>query len=192
MASPDFALEIVEQHWLAGLDERLDLCSHGTVGVQIGGVLVTGNANSWDDAGISRAALALLRTLDQDHESSANDPESAKLIPHSCGFLSIPTSCPSGIDWSVRHIDGMVTLDSVTTEPGIGQSSVVDTQATIPWSVYRDAVITFAQQAVRFVEGSPKKTPDDDWDRQDFEHWHTETIERIERFARADPPSASA
>ena len=124
----DFDIEIVEQHWLPTLDE--DLCSHGTLRVSIGGVLIGTESDDLTDLGISRAALELLRTLDRDRDVADSQ---SKLIPHGCGFLSVPTSCPIGIDWSVRHADGLVTLDSVIVEPEISRPRRVDARATVTW-----------------------------------------------------------
>jgi hypothetical protein len=137
-----------------------------------------------DDLGMSRAALELLRTLDHDRDAVGGPPPS-KLIPHGCGFLSIPTSCPIGIDWSVRHADGRVTLDAVTVEPEISRPNSVDTRATLTWTAYRDAVVAYARTAVAFVDASPTERPSDQWDREDFERWRAESVALIHRFEAA-------
>jgi hypothetical protein len=179
MTTSEFEIEIVEQHWLPTMDE--DLCSHGTVRVSIGGVVVPTGDDDLSDLGISRAALELLRTLDRDR--IADSP--SKILPHGCGFLSIAASCPIGIDWSVRHVDQSVTLDAVVVEPVISRPRRIDARATLPWTAYRDAVVTFARAAVEFVEASPKKLPNDQWDRDDFERWRAESLELIGCFEAA-------
>ena len=91
-----FTLTLIRQGWMAGCAPSEDLCSHGALRLVIGGVIIEDGAKEY---GISASALALLRTVEEDHQLSARR---ATLVVCGCSRL-MGTDCGIGIDWQVRH-----------------------------------------------------------------------------------------
>jgi hypothetical protein len=186
--TPDraFEIEILEQGWLTP-DPPTDLCSHGAIRLRIGGAQVMGFGEGSNDVGISRTALALLRSLEADHAPS--DPDMPQLVFHGCGFLSIlGASCPIGADWSVQHADGDVRLGDVIridTTSRLDAVSFPEATVTIPFEQYRSQIVAFARETMQFFAGSPKVLPADPFDREDFVNWQSELTELLQKFSRA-------
>ena len=68
MQETGFEIKIIRQHWLAddGLDDKGDLCSHGSVFIRIADeVLEDEKFEAWT---LSATGLYLLRTLYQDYK----------------------------------------------------------------------------------------------------------------------------
>ncbi len=149
----NFSLEIFNQDWLGNEPEQFDLCSHGQLRLIIGDETILDGRETY---GLSESALALLRTLERDH-----NPDSAlaeKMIFHGCGTI-LMLGCPIGVDWSVRHTSGQVILSDVrrwdwpdedrpTLFPG--------QQITLSEDSYRKVVIAFAEEVRQFFRGKEK------------------------------------
>ena len=150
MGTDEFALEVSNLHWLEAGDPRDDLCAHGSVYVRIGAeTLVTHDDH--DEWTLSAGSLYLLRALLRDHTPDHRVGE--HLIP-CCGFNMwvddqgdlLILGCPNGVDWSVRHLDSEVKLESPS-----GTSVMVSEQA------WRDAVLEVADAVRAFYRSSPPR-----------------------------------
>jgi lactoylglutathione lyase len=109
-----FEITITKQGWLDPAAADHDLCSHGDVRLAIGDQMIA-PSDGGGDYGISKAALALLRTLHSDH--SPEHPVAERLVPHGCGTI-LMMGCPIGIDWSVSHSAGRVRITDVVRYDG--------------------------------------------------------------------------
>src|SRR5688572_24933251 len=156
----DFAIEILEQGWLRGSDAQHDLCSHGRLLLTIGGQSIL-DADA--EYGVSETALALLRTLAQDHTSI--DPVAERMVFHGCGAI-LMMGCPIGVDFSVRHLAGFVTIaDVVRHDTTSGAPNAVFPELSVVLSIadYQRAVLDFARKA-RDPFNSVVKVLDDEFD----------------------------
>jgi hypothetical protein len=150
-----FALEILDQTWLAGSSAIEDLCSHGSIRLIIAGQTIT---NETADYGISESALALLRTLAHDHTPA--QPLAERLIFHGCGSM-LMSGCDIGINWSVHHQDGWIEITDVIrydTNSVEGVLAFPQLRVRLPETTYRQVVIAFARHAQTFFEGIEKQT----------------------------------
>ena len=153
----DFAIRILRQGWL-GDDARSDLCSHGEIDLQIGGrqISVDGQVGDGWSYGISETALGLLRTLKYRH--TERHRVAWRLIPHGCGTI-LMMGCDIGIDWSVRHEEGVVCISDVVRYDSNDSSEAIDfseVRIQIPWRVYAEEVVGFAKEAKAFFQGIEK------------------------------------
>lgn len=183
-----FEIEITMQGWLGANDpdltydpSRVDLCSHGGVRLTIGGRLISAGEHN-DEYGISESALALLRTLESDH--SPRRPVAERLIFHGCGLI-LMMGCPIGIDWSVSHGVGEVSIHDVVRYDDVDETKAVrfpDITVTIPEADYVDQVVAFAERAKRLFEGITKEF-DSDFELQQYRDFWSEFDGRLERAA---------
>jgi hypothetical protein len=170
METSQFEIEILEQGWLGSEQTEHDLCSHGKLRLVIGGQAITSGA---EDYGISESALALLRTLESNHNRA--HPVADRLVFHGCGTLLL-MGCPIGIDWNVTHtqegvrLDNIIRYDTTNEEQGIKFNGLA---ARLAEEDYRRRVIEFALKARQLFQGSPRSYCND-FDRQQFEAFWTE------------------
>ncbi len=153
----DFSIRIVRQGWLKD-DSEHDLCSHGEIDLRIGGeqVSVDHQLDQGWSYGISEAALGLLRTLRYRHTPEHRVAE--RLIPHGCGTI-LMMGCNIGIDWTVRHRGGVVSISDVVRYDSNDVREAVrfpDVRIQIPWSVYAQHVTGLATAAREFFRGIEK------------------------------------
>lgn len=183
----EFKLEISNQHWLGPIeDPQADACSHGSVRAEIGAVVVTSDEAEY---GISQSALALLRTLEQDH-TPATRVTDYFLLCHGCAY-PLGFGCGNfGTDWVVRHIGKQVVLTvathrDVTLEP---PKVRFDVMAVVPADDYRREIVAFAAEARRFYVASGPRTVED-WEQDFHDRFWAEFDERLARaeFALAKP-----
>lgn len=161
-----FHIDVTDLFWIGGrVDDRADLCLHGNAFAVIGDRRL-----EYDDATVSATALYLLKSLTEDHIIH----EDNQMLP-CCGHFLIPndegtevsiSGCPNGVDWTVRHADGMVKL---IMEDGYTVS--------IEPEEYRRAVYAFADRIEAFYKTSSAKIlPEDDWERRGYQtfwnEWH--------------------
>lgn len=173
----DFVIKIVAQGWLGSEPDaaRTDLCSHGKLHIIIGGHTIEDGS---EDYGVSETALALLRTLERDHNPAQPVAESfqgaPRLVFHGCGTI-LMMGCPIGIDWTVEHKPGgWVRLSNVRKFDTTSETPTVTfpgLAAEVGGKRYRAEVTRFAQE-VKLFFANQAKTIQDDWDRQqDEEYW---------------------
>jgi len=177
----DFEIAITRQGWIDGGpdSERADLCSHGDIRLVIGGRVVARGTGSREYT-ISTSALALLRTLESDHESGEPIQQ---LILH-CGML-LMTSCPIGIDWSVRHTEGRVELSNLLLCEEIGSvEEFPGLAASVTEDRYRREVIAFAKKAKELFANAEKIFPDE-LERQLYDEFWREYDARLDRALEA-------
>jgi hypothetical protein len=155
-----FSIEVVEQGWIAPDAGDDDLCSHGRIRLVIGGAtILDGGPDS--EVGISESALALLRTLDNDHTPS--EPVAEQLILHGCGLI-LMLGCGIGVDWDVHHDGDQVHLSNVRVDEGPGRGIA----ATLIRSEYEGALLAFAGEATQPFMGVTKRIADD-FDRDSYQ-----------------------
>ncbi len=143
-------------------DRAFDTCIHGKIVFSINGTSLSQD----DEWCVSASAYRFLHTLTKDHKSGNED----FLIP-CCGHFMIPSDdktsvtiigCSNGIDFDVIHNSGKVTVRS---EAG---------DLTVPFSEYKAAVSSFADQVEAFFEKSPERRFNSDFDRDGFEAFRNE------------------
>ena len=182
-----FRIEVLQQGWLGDTAEAAadDLCSHGRLRITIGGQIV---ASGTEEFGISETALALLRTLERDH-SAANPvagsfPGEARLVYHGCGTM-LMMGCPIGMDWQVEHLPGdRVRLSNVRRFDTTNDAEAVTfpgLEVEVDEVDYRRAVTRFAREAKQLFTGI-SKTPQEDWDRQQYEQFWQEFDRLLAKF----------
>jgi len=185
---PQFKLEITSQYWLGPFEDgSVDTCSHGSIRAVIGGVVVTADEPEY---GIIQSALALLRTLEQDH-TPATRVTDYFLLCHGCGY-PMSFGCGNfGSDWVVRHIGEQVVLTVATHRDATLEPSRVrfDAMAVVPADDYRREIVAFAAEARRFHVASGPRTVED-WEQDFHDRFWAEFDERLKRaeVALAKPP----
>lgn len=169
MTNPEFEISILRQHWIKddGLDSKTDLCSHGELYLKIGDeILSDSKSGSWC---LSASGLFLLRTLQQDYSIG----EFNNYLVPCCGHFMIPNKekdyvlicgCNRGIDWNIKHVNGIVEF---TTEKAV--------KTKIPIDVYVNQVIEFTNLVEQFYGNiDEKKVPKDDLDQNGFRQFWAE------------------
>jgi hypothetical protein len=160
MSDSKFVIDILDMYWISKeKDNPEDLCLNGNVSVKIGEATVAYNY----PCTVSSTALYLLKSIKLDHIMG----ESANQMLPCCGFFIIPndiddtveiSGCLNGIDWSIFHIDGYVTI---ITEKG--------SKVNIESNIYRKIVFDFADKMKGFYKNSQEKDlPTDDFDRKGY------------------------
>ena len=170
MTDNSFDIKILDLHWIKDIDDPTDLCLHGHVFVRIGNEILA-DQNSLDIT-VSSTALYLMRTLKNDYKK---DDYASQLLP-CCGhfFMAdeendfvIICGCPSGIDWTISHIDNS----------RIKHASEKGNEAIIDLENYKNIVLHFADKVEAFYKTSlPKIIPTDDFDKKGYltfwKEWH--------------------
>ena len=177
MTDNKFSIELLKANWISETDTQTDLCAHGQLKVVIGNeIIVDQNENSeWT---ISATALLLLRTLERNH--TKENPVGDQLIPCCGHFLVFDNdmdevyigSCPSGIDWELKHKNGTVTLK---TENGI--------ETEIDFTHYKSQVLEFVDKVEKFYKDSiEKEIPKDDFDKTGYLQFWKEWREKRNKW----------
>jgi hypothetical protein len=163
MTNNIFELRLLDTHWIKGGDDPNDLCAHGHVFVKIGKEVISDIELL--DVCVSAAALHLMRTINISYKK--NDFAS-QLLPH-CGHFIIPdesktfsiiVGCPSGIDWTINHLQN----DKVEHVSDNGQKALIDKE------VYKNLVFQLADQIENFYKSSlPKNVSENDITKEGYE-----------------------
>jgi hypothetical protein len=148
MSSQAFSLRVSDLHWLAGSDPVSDLCAHGTVEVRIGDEVLDDR-----DLAVGPACVLLLRVLDADHDAVP----SAALIP-CCGHAFFVDedgrwqniNCNDGLDWTVRQVEGAVSLSTPTST------------VTISHADWAKAIVAFCDAVEALYSQSAQKVVTDE------------------------------
>ncbi len=162
MKENNFDIKILDLHWITNVDNPADLCAHGHVFVKIGNEVIADKDSL--DVTVSSTALYLLRTLKSDYKK---DDYASQLLP-CCGhfiiagdcndFVSI-CGCPSGIDWTIIHIEN----EKVKHISDNGQEVIIDKKT------YQKIVLDFVDQVEDFYKTSlPKTIPTDDFEKKGY------------------------
>jgi hypothetical protein len=150
-----FRLEVVSQGWLA--TGEYDTCSHGSIRAVIDGTVVTTTAA---DYGISQSALALLRTIDQDHVR-AFPATGEPLLCHGCGYPFSFGCSNFGTDWNVEHAGEDVMLHGAIHYDATGGFVSHDVRVRLPREAYVREVAKFAQVSRDFyLAAEPRIVPE--------------------------------
>lgn len=162
MIDNTFNIKILHLHWIKDVDNPTDLCAHGQVFVKIGDEVVADRDSL--DVTVSATALYLMRTLKDNYKK---DDYASQLLP-CCGHFIIADDdndfvnicgCPSGIDWTIIHMDG----NKIKHISDGGQEAIIDKEE------YKTIVLDFADQVENFYKTSlPKIIPTDDFDKKGY------------------------
>lgn len=160
--------------WLNTLEDcPSDLCAHGRAQFVIDDLEFVAPTDEWT---LSAAAIYLLRTLERDH--TPDDQVGGHMFP-CCGHGIfdaedspdvIITGCCNGIDFSVVHHDGLVTI---TRADGESRSKLE--------SEWADAVYEFSNAVRQFYDLSAPKEPFDELQRKGFDKMMAEWDRRHPR-----------
>ncbi len=171
----NFELKIIDQNWLGNEPQQFDLCSHGHLLLVIAGQTIL---DGREESGLSESALALLRTLDHDHNSSS--PVAEKLIFHGCG-TELMRGCPIGVDWDVRHHQNLVSISKIRRWdwPDEARPTLFsDLEIDLEEADYRQAIVSFASQVKSFFVDQEKIFYDQN-DHLAFEKFWMEFDQRL-------------
>lgn len=168
-----FSVSAGSYHWINGeADEPGDYCLHGLAAAAIG------DERFEYDCTVSAAALYLLKSLTEDHIAG----EGEQMLP-CCGFFMCPdeagenvdiVGCDNGVDWTVHHEPGRVRLITAS-----GRETLV------PLAEYAREVCRFADAVADFYAAcSPKREPDDEFDRRGWAAFRREWRRRREEAER--------
>jgi hypothetical protein len=199
-----FGLDLLEQHWCEPSPE-MDPSQGGRLRVVINGTTVMDGAS--DDTGVARSALALSRTLLQDH--TREDPVAEQLVLHDCGFAMTLMSCGIGANWWVRHEGDAVRIDEVTrfdTTYGHADEAVTSfstpdhgemdrhilsrphdgvsfpaASCVVPIEAYAKEVTRLCRLVVEFAVDADKRFLDE-FDRSEWLGWQIEIRKNLEAF----------
>lgn len=153
----------------------------------IAGIIMTSNE---DEYGISQSALALLRTLVQDH-TPADPVSGGYLLSHGCGY-PIHFGCPNfGTDWVVRHEGDTVVLSHATHYAAVHvgradrlHETQFDVRARFPIDHYRRQVVAFAEEARDLCLASgPRQL--EAWEQEFHQQFWAESDELLARAGQS-------
>ena len=138
-------------------EKEYDYCIHGKVIFNIGEVLLSDD-NNWC---VSASAYRFLQTLFEDHKTGNEE----FLIP-CCGHSIYPSEdekfvtiigCNNGIDFDVIHMGESVIIKTADKR-----------EYKVPFSDYKNAVLSFAKQISDFYESNPPRKFDDDFHKDGY------------------------
>ena len=144
-------------------EKTYDCCVHGKVIFKIGDTLLSENTE-WC---ISASAYRFLHTLFKNHFIGAED----FLIP-CCGHTMIPTEdktavnvvgCTNGIDFNIIHQKENIIIETAD-----------NTKYQVPFSEYKNAVLSFAKQVMEFYKSNPPREFENDFDKEGYSAFVTE------------------
>ena len=151
-------------------EQAYDCCTHGKIIFKVDDHLLSDNSE-WC---VSASAYRFLHSLFENHTTETED----FLIP-CCGHTLIPSEdktsvdiigCPNGIDFNITHEQGRVTIGTV-------DNVVYD----VPFSDYKDAVLSFAKQVMDFYNSNPPREFADEFAKEGFSAFVTEWYSLYER-----------
>ncbi len=153
-----FKIDVDNFHWINGAaDDPQDLCLHGHVRVEIGGIVLE------DTGTVSATALYLLKTLGEDKIMAEFD---IQMIP-CCGHALFAnedlsevmiSGCDKGTDWSTVHEGDHVRLILPDGH-----------EAVISLADYQEEVYRFADKVEAFyISCAAKILPEDEFDRNGY------------------------
>jgi len=175
-----FRIEILEQSWFKDSSPSEDPCSHGRIKLRVGDKTV---ASGEEEYGISVSALALLKTLDSNH--NRKNQVADRLILHGCAQL-LMAHCPIGIDWSVTHLEGgRIRIADVVRYDTTRESEAVcfpRLSVEIPEEIYRAQVLSFARKAKQLFAGV-EKTFYGTLEKREYEDFWREYEEQLSRYS---------
>lgn len=153
----DFEIRIKKLYWIDGNENnREDLCLHGDLEIRLNDEVIKYSPT------VSAAGLRLLRSLFDDHQG-----EKGKHLFPCCGNTMIANEdldkveiigCDQGLDWSVRHKDGLVTVKADK-----------NTETTIYYLQYKKEVSSFIKEVENFYKKAGKRIlPENKIDREGY------------------------
>lgn len=138
--------------------QSYDRCIHGKVVFRIGEHQLSDDAE-WC---VSASAYRFLHTLFENHFMGAED----FLIP-CCGHTMIPSKsgtsvsiigCNNGIDFTIIHKPETVSITTADNR-----------EYSVSFADYRDAILSFAKQAMDFYQANPPRKFESDFDKEGYD-----------------------
>ncbi|MBC8589895.1 DUF3885 domain-containing protein [Wansuia hejianensis] len=153
----DFEIKIKKFYWIDGSqDSKEDLCLHGDLEIRLNDQIVEYSPT------VSAAGLRLLRSLLADHHVGKGE----HLFP-CCGNIIIANEegnkveiigCDQGLDWSVKHEAGLVTIEADE-----------NIKTTYYYLQYKKEVLNFIKQVEDFYKKAGKRIlPEDKMEREGY------------------------
>lgn len=153
----DFEIQIKELYWIDGSDDnKEDLCLHGDLEIRLNDEIIKYSPT------VSATGLRLLRSLFDDHQGG----KGKHLFP-CCGNIMIANEeldkveiigCDKGLDWSVSHKDGFVTIKSDE-----------NIKTTYYYLQYKKEVLNFIKEVENFYKKAGKRIlPEDKMERKGY------------------------
>lgn len=153
----DFEINIKKLYWIDGSqDNKEDLCLHGDLEIRLNDQIVEYSST------VSAAGLRLLRSLSIDHHAGKGE----HLFP-CCGNTMIANEegdkveligCDKGLDWSVKHQAGLVTIEAEE-----------NLKTTYYYLQYKKEVLNFIKQVEDFYKQAGNRVlPEDKIDRDGY------------------------
>lgn len=153
----DFEIKIKKLYWIDGSqDNKEDLCLHGDLEIRVNNEIVEYSPT------VSATGLRLLRSLFTDHHGGKGE----HLFP-CCGNTMIANEkldkveiigCDQGLDWSISHKDGFVTIK-------VDENM----KTTYYYLQYRKEVLSFIKEVEKFYKKAGKRVlPEDKMDREGY------------------------
>lgn len=153
----DFEIKIKKLYWIdESEDNQEDLCLHGDLEIRLNDEIIKYSPT------VSAAGLRLLRSLFDDHQGG----KGKHLFP-CCGNTMIANEeldkveiigCDEGLDWSVSHKDGLVT---VKADENI--------KTTYYYLQYKKEVLDFIKEVENFYKKAGKRIlPEDKMEREGY------------------------
>ncbi len=153
-------------HFLGNTEKerRQDLCLHGKVTMRVNGNLLADEL----ECCVTASALRFLRSIYHDHRTGDEE----FLFP-CCGNTLIPSE--DGKTVTVIGCNNGADL-AITTHPSGKQTTIAshDFYHYVSFDEYRAAVLAYAKQILRFLQNSPPRRFDDEWERKGYEAFLTE------------------
>jgi len=153
----DFEIKIKKLYWIDGSqDNREDLCLHGDIEIRLNDQIVDYSPT------VSATGIRLLRSLFEDHQGGNGE----QLFP-CCGNTMIANEkenrveiigCDQGLDWSVKHEAGFVTIEADES-----------LKTTYYYLQYKKEILNFTKQIEDFYKKAGKRIlAEDEMDKEGY------------------------
>ena len=194
--SNSFELKLLSQNWISGstdpYGEPLDTTSHGNISLKINGEEISGCQFPHMELGINQSAVALLKSVFENHEPDDNYP----IFYHGCWIIS--TCACRIIDCQVTHLSrDRVRLSQFVVTGGPIKDKGLEkklhaTSITIPNIDYASQILPFAEKALEFLVLPERGLGGDDKALSEFEaskfsqlrDEHRELLERLRAYLK--------
>lgn len=167
-----FSLNLLSQFWIdQDRNNETDLCSHGTVYLNVGDhLLSTADNGDWT---VVSASLRLMRSALFGYQSKGE----LEILPH-CGGLRLFPSCPTYITWDVDLTPERAVLSKVQCSSNDEKGLItLDGTFEVPYGHYVSEILSFADQVLSFYGNAlPRKFEKnwEDWEKEEYDLFWTE------------------
>jgi len=157
-------------------EQRQDICLHGKVTMSVNGCLLADDV----ECCVTASAIRFLRSLSSDHIMG----EEEFLFP-CCGNMLIPSEdgksvtvigCSNGTDLTVA-------TDHSKKQTTITSGTITD---FVPFDEYRAAVLAYAKQVLCFLNNSPERLFENDFEKNGYDAFLFEYNDLMKKHALGD------